>query len=209
MDKTKNNNIIVTGSVDKDFNKNVELYFKLKNDVEKLINDSEFFGWLDIFTLDNPIFYDDDFITCADDISDYDMYMISRLKDVYKSISNFLDFIGQIRVGYKSININEGGCYFINHNGVLYEIGVIYGDSPVFFCNRVNEKTNDDFITFTDILYNQRTAFIEDIFTQDPFSDNIYIDCLGKETYKNKGLSRGKKNDIFKHKTRLYNYRKK
>ena len=122
-----------------------------KNNIDgsKLIRDDKFISWLEMYTMDSPLFF-------------YNASAYKLNRNDKKNFNNiaFLEIFYMIVNEYAENNYicmtpsAFGKCYQISNNNIGYEIGKIVDKNIIFYCKRTDVK--DGFISYDDIKNNRK-----------------------------------------------------
>ena len=123
----------------------------MKNDekIEDLLTDSNFFAWLDIFTLEYEGFDDGRWKHCHNEITEEDKANIERINFLYEAIQRWAE-----RNEVLPKKEGKAEFYEVNIGGIGYEIGTNAICGFAYFCNRVKVERN--FINFNDVFENKK-----------------------------------------------------
>lgn len=107
--------------------------------------------WLQYFTIQNPVFSNSYWLDRNKDIARIDRDRINNLNLFYEVIEEYAkeNYIQPSRSDF-------GNFYSIKYNDIGYEIGVIFAQGTLFFCQKTSVK--DDYIDFVDIQNNKKQA---------------------------------------------------
>ena len=145
-------------------NKNKDKWLKEKEEkkfkLESLFSSYDYMNWLNRFTAKHENFCDDDFIYFFEELPKNDLEQVKNLALFFEGIREY---------AYKNYiypNVYEYQSYYgikDSVNEVYYKIGVIEGQGGSFFCDRVEDTSEIDFIDFNDIMNNKVGENVEEI----------------------------------------------
>ena len=115
---------------------------------ETLLITDEYIQWLEEFTQKYPNFTDNDWLYQKEKLKEEDSFNVEKLILFFERIENYADnnYI------YPTKNNNHTSSYNIKHNNIGYNIGIIYGQGGMCFCDRIEAKEN--FIDYYNIKNN-------------------------------------------------------
>ena len=119
---------------------------KIKKTNEMMSN-TEYFEWLDRFTINIKEFASDDWLYNQDEISDYDKEKVKDLGMFYFGIKDYA-----IENSIIPTDCEFGNYYNIKLNELGFEIGIILGQGTIFFCKRVQLDDNNKFINLNNVI---------------------------------------------------------
>ncbi len=134
-------------------NRNKEKWIREKKErdakLKRLFSSYDYMNWLNSFTANTKGFSDEDFLYFPEKISKEDLDKVNNLGLFFEGIEKYADknYIYPTMYEYQSYyGIKD------NANEVYYKIGVIEGQGGSFFCDRVEDTSELDFIDFNDIM---------------------------------------------------------
>ncbi len=138
-----------------------------------LVSNTEYILWLERFTSLNPVFKDDDWVYCSEEISEEDSIRVNELCSFFDGIAeyanrNFIPFC----------NNDYDSYIFIKFNNIGYRIGIISGQGSFSYCERVGISSDNFFIDFDDIVNNKRQENVDYICEKLDSMSNIIKELL-------------------------------
>lgn len=131
-----------------------EEYFAKENakniKMEEMLSNTDYINWLNKFTIEHSSFTDDDWLYFPEKISKEDLEKVNNLHLVYRGIEKYAN-----ENYIYPTNCDFGNFYKIKLENTGFEIGILFGQGTLFFCNRVQIENKKDFIDFDDILNNK------------------------------------------------------
>ena len=115
------------------------------------MSNNEYISWLEKFTEKYSRFSDDSFSVKDKKITSTDLENSQNLSLLYEGIHNY----AKENYIYAKQSYDFDNYYLIKYNNIGYKIGVMTGQGTYFFCERINEVT-DEYIDFNDILLNKK-----------------------------------------------------
>ena len=134
-------------------NRNKEKWIREKKErdakLKSIFSSYDYMNWLNSFTANNKGFSDEDFLYFPEKISKEDLDKVNNLGLFFEGIEKYADknYIYPTMYEYQSYyGVKD------NVNDAYYKIGVIEGQGGSFFCERVEDTSELDFIDFNDIM---------------------------------------------------------
>ena len=112
------------------------------NKIREMFSNLEYMNWLEKFTSSYPEFYDREVNSCFD-YSDQEQ--VNCLRYFFDGIYQYAKINNKFPNG-----CNYGVYYTIKKDQITYQIGKLYGERIIYFCNRVNDDKES--INFYDIM---------------------------------------------------------
>ncbi len=156
---------------------------------EEITQTEDYINWLENFTIENKSFSDDSWLYCPENISIDDKDKVSKLNNFYDVIQVYANknYI------YATPN-NFGKQYYVKHNNIGYEVGIMVGQGTTFFVKRqrITRKNSDFFLDFKLIQENKITARAEMIRNKlvalgnliDDISNSVPVEAIEETTQK-------------------------
>ena len=145
-------------------NRNKEKWIREKKErdakLKSIFSSYDYMNWLNSFTANTKGFSDEDFLYFPEKISKEDLDKVNNLGLFFEGIEKYADknYIYPTMYEYQSFyGIKD------NANEVYYKIGVIEGQGGSFFCDRVEDTSELDFIDFNDIMNDKIRENVEKI----------------------------------------------
>lgn len=129
---------------------------KEKN-IKTMMSNTDYLFWLDRFTQDKEVFYDDQWLYFSDKINDSDKKNVEKLKLFYEGIDEYANknYIYPISWDY-------GNYYKIKLDNLGFKIGLTYGQGISFSCERVFVDNEQEFIDFNDIITDKKKNNVDE-----------------------------------------------
>lgn len=134
-------------------NRNKEKLLKEREErdakLKSIFSGYDYMNWLNSFTANNKGFSGEDYLYFPEKISKDDLDKVNNLGLFFEGIEKYADknYIYPTMYEYQSYyGVKD------NVNDAYYKIGVIEGQGGSFFCERVEDTSELDFIDFNDIM---------------------------------------------------------
>ena len=146
---------------------------------EELVSNEDYIKWLEKFTEKYSDFCDDDFLYNDGSISVKDKENVEKLDLFFKGISMYAQ---NNYIYAKTQNSLVFGNYYYNitANNITYEIGMMFGQGTICYCNRYDDNI-DDAIDFNDIIVNKKQANVDFISENLKVLSEQIVSMLNKE----------------------------
>lgn len=145
-------------------NKNKEKRLKEKKErdakLKSIFSSYDYMNWLNSFTVDNKGFSNTEFLYFPEKISKEDLDKVNNLELFYEGIREYA------KKNYIYPSTDDWQCFYKikdNVNEVYYKIGVIEYQGGSFFCEKVEDTSELDFIVFNDIMNDKNRDNVEEI----------------------------------------------
>lgn len=130
-----------------------------KYQIKQLMSNYKYITWVENFTKIYPKIREDDFLYPKLKLDSKDIELGKKLNLLYEGINTYAskNYI------YPSKDSDFVEYYKIKYNNIGYEVGIILGQRPLCFLEKVDEFDNT-FIEFSDIVLNKKqvsTDYIE------------------------------------------------
>lgn len=127
---------------------------------KEMFSNTNYVKWLESFTIEHPVFSDDDWLYFPEKISQEDNEKVKNLHLFYEGIELYAkkNYIYPTKCDF-------GGYYNIKLDNISYEIGMLVGQGTLFFCNRKPIDKDLEYIDFNDIMADKKKDGV-DVITQ-------------------------------------------
>lgn len=122
------------------------------NRMKELLSNVNYLKWLETFTKEYSVFSDNDWLYRQDEISNDDKQNVECLELLYMGIEQYAS-----KNYIYPTNSRFGNFYKIKLDSISYEIGILTGQGTQFFCRRVENIDEQEFIDFSDIIHNKKS----------------------------------------------------
>lgn len=128
---------------------------------QEMFSDTNYVKWLESFTIEHPVFSDDDWLYFPEKISQEDNEKVKNLHLFYEGIELYAkkNYIYPTKCDF-------GGYYNIKLDNISYEIGMLVGQGTLFFCNRKPLDKDLEYIDFNDIMADKKKDGVDVITEQ-------------------------------------------
>ena len=127
---------------------------------KEIFSNTNYVKWLESFTIEHPVFLDDDWLYFPEKISQEDNEKVKNLHLFYEGIELYAkkNYIYPTECDF-------GGYYNIKLDNIGYEIGMLVGQGTLFFCKRTPLNKDLEYIDFNDIMADKKKDGV-DVITQ-------------------------------------------
>ena len=173
--------LITDEDIEEYVNKNKDKWLKEKEEkkakLESLFSSYDYMNWLNKFTANNKGFSLEDFLYFPEKISKEDLDKVNNLGLFFEGIMEYADnnYIYPSIYEYQSFYGIKDSV-----NEVYYKIGVIEGQGGSFFCDRVEDTSELNFIDFNDIMNDKVRDNVEEIENSLDNMSNLIISLYEK-----------------------------
>ena len=128
---------------------------------KEMFSNTNYVKWLESFTIEHPVFSDDDWLYFPEKISQEDNEKVKNLHLFYEGIELYAknNYIYPTKCDF-------GGYYNIKLDNISYEIGMLVGQGTLFFCNRKPIDKDLEYIDFNDIMADKKKDGVDVITEQ-------------------------------------------